>query len=384
MNYFQLTNGTGTYELDAAGRVSMGISAVGSWTTNPANQIVVTLTNGRIVPFDVAWIFNDKNQLTIQSPGAQSLSTQVFNFSAVGRRNSFTTRDTVLLVKPERLGAFTFALRGEWEITPDHDLTFTVGGVTSTLDGFVSDPLGRFMFHFANKANLLETNVLGFAGSWQSKVDAGGTPLLDFHYQTCNGPKIFELPGAVAFNRSSNQLTYTYTKGNKNLSIDFQGTLTIGPDFTITYVVQRQVSSGGEEIVASTTLAFHATLTQPDLHGDLHLTLLKPDGTAGDSTLTIGGQCQGMLGKTSLQIGFTFTQIFGGAGNQITRTAALGGTIAFNGGQVQWTFDATGTTIDLAVGVDIELGPVQMDARLNLPVGPGQATGVTFLLGVSF
>jgi hypothetical protein len=85
-----------------------------------------------------------------------------------------------------------------------------------------------------------------------------------------------------------------------------------------------------------------------------------------------------------LQVGFTFTQTFGGVGNQITRTAAFSGTLGFNGGQVQWTFSATGATINLAVGVDIKLGPVQLDARLNLPIDGGQTSGITFLLGVSF
>jgi hypothetical protein len=361
------------------GGVSITGNAAGSWTTNATNQIVATLADSSTVPFDVSWLFNQKNQLTIQS-----LNVEIFNFSSAGVQNSFTTRDTALIVKPDRLGAFTFALQGDWNMTADHNLAFTVGGVVSTLDGFVSDPLGRFIFHFANKDNVLETNVLGFAGSWQSKVDATGTPLLDFHYQTSSGEKIFELPKAVAVNRSSNQLTYTYTKDSKTLNIDFQGTLMIGGDFQITYVVQRQVSSGGDEMVASTTLTFNATLTQPNLHGDLQLTLTKPDGTAGASTLTIGGQCQGVLGKTSLQVGFTFTQTFGGAGNQITRTAAFSGTIVFNGGQVQWTFSATGGVINLAIGVDIKLGSVQLDARLNLPVDGGQTAGVTFLLGVSF
>jgi hypothetical protein len=269
-------------------------------------------------------------------------------------------------------------------MTPDHNLAFTVGGIVSTLDGFISDPLGRFIFHFANQDNVLETNVLGFTGSWQSRVDASGTPLLDFHYQTSSGEKIFELPKAVAVNRSSNQLSYTYTKSNKNLSIDFQGTLMIGANFGISYMVQPQVSSSGEEMLASTTLGFNATLVQPNLQGDLQLTVTKPDGTAGGSTLTFGGQCQGVLGKTSLQVGFTFTQIFGGAGNQITRTAAFNGTLAFKTGQVQWTFSAIGTTVNLAVGVDIKLGGVQLDARLNLPMDGGQTAGVTFLLGVSF
>jgi hypothetical protein len=261
-------------------------------------------------------------------------------------------------------------------VTPDHNLTFTINGVPSTLDGFVSDPIGRFIFHFANLDNVLETSVLGFVGYWTSKTDANGIPLLDFHYETASGQKIFELPQAVAINRSSNQLTYSYTKGNKSLSIDFQGTLMIGPSFEITYVIQPQVSSSGEEMVSSSTFSFNATLAQPNVHADLELAV-------GPSTFTIGGQYQGVLGKTSLQAGFTFTQTFGGADNQITRTAAFSGTLAFSGGQVQWTFSATGTTIDLAVGVDIKLGPVQLDARLNLPMDGGQS-GVTFLLGVSF
>jgi hypothetical protein len=379
MSYFQLTNGAIAYRFNTLGGVSIAGSAAGSWTTDATNQIVATLTDASSVAFDVTWLFNDRNQLTIQLQ-----NTEIFNFSAAGIPNSFTTRDTALVVKPDRLGAFAFTLRGDWDMTPDHNLAFTVGGIASTIDGFVSDPLGRFIFHFANKDNVLETSVLGFAGTWQSKVDASGTPLLDFHYQTSSGEKVFELPKAVAVNRSSNQLTYTYTKGNKNLSINFQGSLMIGGDFEITYVVERQVSSGGDEMLASTTLSFGATLTQPNLQGDLQLTLTKPDGTAGTSTFTIGGQCQGVLGKTSLQVGFTFTQTFGGAGNQITRTAAFSGTLVFQGGQVQWTFSARGGAIDLAIGVDIKLGPIQLDGRLNLPVDGGQTAGVTFLLGVSF
>jgi hypothetical protein len=367
MSYFQLTNSTGNYEFDVAGGVSIAGVNIGSWTTNAINQIVT----GSLA-FDVSWVFNAQNQLTIQSNGVE-----LFNFSGAGLYNSFTTLDTALVVKPDRTAAFSFTLHGDWTLTADHNLTFRVGGIASTLDGFISDLLGRFIFHFTNLDNVLETNVLGFAGSWQSRLDPSRTPLLDFHYQTSSGEKIFELPKAVAVNRSSNQLTYTYTKNNKTLSIDFQGTLLIGANFEITYVVEPQISSSGAQMVASTTLSFKTSLAQPNLRGDLEL-------AAGASTLTIGGQSQGVLGKTSLQLGFTFTQMFPGAGNQITRTAAFSGTLAFNSGQVQWTFSATGTTINLAIGVDIKLGGVQLDARLNLPMDRGQTAGVTFLLGVSF
>ncbi len=366
MSYFQLIDDAVVYEFDTAGGVSSAGTSVGSWTTNAANQIVT----GSLV-FDVSWVFNGKNQLTIQSNGAE-----IFNF-ATALHNSFTTRDTALIVKPDRAAPFTFSLTGDWTMSPAHNLTFTISGIASTLEGFISDPLGRFIFHFANLDNVLETNVLGFVGSWQSKLDASGTPLLDFHYHTTAGEKIFELPKAVAVNRSSNQLTYTYAKDNKNLSIDFQGTLSIGADLSLSYVVDPQVSSSGDAMLASTTLSFNTTLAQPNLHGDLQL-------TAGASTLTIGGQYQGVLGKTSLQAGFTYTQTFQGAGNQITRTAAFSGTLAFQDGQVQWTFSATGASVNLAVGVDIKLGGVQVDVRLNLPMDGGQAAGVTFLLGVSF
>ena len=372
MSHFQLINGATTYAFDTGGGVSIAGNAAGWWTTNAANQILVTFIDATTLAFDVVWVFNMKNQLTIQSE-----NTEIFNFSATGLHNSFTTRDTVLLVKPDRTAAFTFALTGDWAMISDHNLTFTVSAVASTLEGFVSDPLGRFIFHFANQDDVFETNVLGFAGFWQSKADANGTPLLDFHYLSSSGEKVFELPKAVAVNRSSNQLTYTYTKENKNLSIDFQGMLIVGPNFALTYIVEPQFSSSGDQMVASTTLSINATLSQPNVHGDLQL-------TAGQSALTIGGQIQGVLGKTSLQVGFTFTQTFSGVGNQITRTAAFSGTLEFNGGQVQWTFSATGGTIDLALGVDIKLGPVQLDARLNLPLSDGQTSGVTFLLGVSF
>ena len=379
MSQFQLTNGATAYEFDTAGGVSIAGVPAGSWSTNQSNQIVATLANASTAAFDVTWVFNDKNQLTIQSQNAE-----VFNFSAPGLRNSFTTHNGTLLVQPDRLNAFTFELHGNWNFGADHNLTFTVLGVPSTLDGFVSDSLSRFIYHFANKDNVLETNVLGFAGYWQSKVDTNGTPLLDFHYQTPAGEDIFELPQAISINRSSNQLTYTYAKANQTPSIDFQGTLTIGPDFKMAYVLQRQVSSSGAEMAASTTLGFEATITQPNVHGDLQLTITKPDGSAGASALTIGGQSQGVLGKANLQVGFTFTQTFGGAGNQITRTAAFSGSLTYNGAAIQWTFSATGSTINLAVGVDIKLGPVQVDARLNLPMDGGQTAGVTFLLGVSF
>jgi hypothetical protein len=388
MTPFTLTSGAATFDFDPAGGVSSAGVAAGAWTTNATNQIVVTKNDGTTVTFAVDWFFNARNQLTIQKAGAE-----VFNFAtAQGLRNSFTTDACVLLVKPAMFGPFVFRLRGAWDLNADHDLTFTVNTKISTLNGFVSDPLGRFIYHFANLDSPLQTSVLGFAGAWQSKTAADGSPLLEFHYKkepkadgSSGGEGVFDLPAAVAISRNTNQLTYTYSKDNKTLSINFQGTLMIGPDFQLTYVVQRQVSSSGAELVGSTTLGFDATIAKPNLQGDLELTIVKPDGTgtAGTTTLTIGGSFAGVLGKTGLQVGFAYTQTFG-PDNQISRTAAFSGDLEFPEGKVRWTFSAAGSTTNLAVGVDIKFGSVTGDARLDATIANGEVSGITFFLGLSF
>src|SRR5262250_2235553 len=107
MATFTLSSGGNTFDFDPVGGVSSAGQSVGSWTTNPANQIVVKKRDGSTFTVSVTWAFNNKNQLTIASQGAE-----VFNFAAVGLRNSFITRDTILRVQPDRLNVFVFELRG--------------------------------------------------------------------------------------------------------------------------------------------------------------------------------------------------------------------------------------------------------------------------------
>jgi hypothetical protein len=149
------------------------------------------------------------------------------------------------------------------------------------------------------------------------------------------------------------------------------------------YIFNRQLSSSGAEMVGSTTVGFGAMISKPDFSADLQLTLTKNDGSAGGTTLTIGGDFAGVLGKTKLLIGFSYQQTFGGSG-ALTRTAGFHGDLTFANGEIQWKFAITGQTVTLAIGVDVKLGPVALDARLNLTLDHGQVAGVTFLLGVSF
>jgi hypothetical protein len=386
MGSFTATSGADTFSLDTAGNVTESGNPAGTWTTNQQNQLVITKPDGTIVVINATWRFNNQNQLTLQPAGQGA----AFNFASdPALRNSFTTVNAALQVMPEKAGSFQFTLHGDWNLDANHDMQFTVGGVQSTINGFVSDPIGRFIFHFADGQSPLRTNVLGFVGSWDLPRDANNQPIksgdaiLVFHYTKEDGSTgTLPLPQSAAINRSTNQLSYTYQKGNKTLSIAFQGTLMIDPDFQITYIFNRQVSSSGDQMVASTTIGFDAMLTKPDFSGDLQLSLTKPDGSAG-TTLTIGGNFQGVLGKTKLLVGFSFQQSFGPSGT-LSRTANFDGDLTFSGGEVQWTFQATGQTVALATTVDVKLGPVSADARLNLTMDNGQVSGVTFLLGISF
>jgi hypothetical protein len=100
------------------------------------------------------------------------------------------------------------------------------------------------------KPSPLRTSLLGFVGSWDVARDANNQPVksgdvnLVFRYTEEDGSAgVFRLPKSATINRTTNQLSYTYQKDTKTLSVAFQGTLMIDPDFQISYIFNRQVSS---------------------------------------------------------------------------------------------------------------------------------------------
>ena len=179
---FSLTKGTETCDFDIAGTVSQGGSRIGSWATDKSNNIVVNKDAGGQDVYNVAWQFNQDNQLTISSGGQE-----VFNFNHLtGVRPLYFTQNAVLKVRPNQNNTFGFDLHGEWDLDDSHNLTITIGGVKSTIDGFIQDPRSRFMYHFFNKQNLLQESILGFIGAWQF-VNDNGVPKMQFQYQREDG-----------------------------------------------------------------------------------------------------------------------------------------------------------------------------------------------------
>ena len=379
----QLTKNADTFLIDPLGTVTINNAPGGKWKTDQTNKIVVTKNDNTTVSFDVTWEFNSDNQLVVSAAGKK------FNFTEVPANvPRYETRNAVLVVTPNKNKPFSFELRGDWSLSAEtHDLTVTINGKASTIDGFINDPRSRFMFHFSNKKKLLQSSVLGFVGTWSEFVDDSGQPRLKFAYKRdgqADGE--FVLPKGITIDKSMNQLMYEYDKNGNKRRIQFVGTLMVSDDFTISYGLDRQTSSDGQQQVGTTTFTFNAAFKKNNFTGDLDLAIVKQDGGLG-TTLSISGKFTAVIGKTSLLAGFTFEQ--NRAGNKTTTTFGFSGKLLFNGdkGSIEWAFTTDNTvtkTITLALNVDINVGAAQIDARLNLQMEGGQMKGVTFFLGVGF
>lgn len=369
-----------TYLLDPLGAVTQNGTPAGKWTTDEKNKIIVTQNDGSTLSFDVMWKFNTDNQLVASAGG------QEFNFHSVtANRPLFQTRDAVLQIKPHRDHSFMFELQGEWGLSEGHDLTLTVNGEKSVIDGFINDPRSRFMFHFANKKNLLQGWVLGFVGEWKATTDAGGVPRVQFHYKRRGQPDgVFDLPKGVTVNTTINQLMYEYDKKGQKRRIQFVGTLMISEDFQITYALERQTSGAGEQQVGSTTFTFGAAFKKKNFTGDLELAIKKTDGTVGSTTISIKGSFTAVRGTTSLRAGFVFEQTRGA--DKITTKFGFAGQLEVKNGKIQFAFTTDNTTtktITLSINADIRLGAAHLESHLNLKLENGQVAGVTFLLGIA-
>ena len=235
MATFQLKKGNDTFDLDTGGTVSKAGVSIGTWSTNDTNQVVISKPDGA-VPIDVMWQFNADNHLVLQLNDADA-----FDFSAAtSPQPFFKTENAVLHVRPDKNKSFEFTIKGEWDLDARHNLTLTVNGVKSVLDGFIQDPRGRFMYHVFDKRDLTRESVLGFVGSWESLTTSDGVPKLKFTYQRADQTTdVFELPAAVTVNRTTNQFMYEYDKGGQTRRLQFVGELRINENFEITYVVDR-------------------------------------------------------------------------------------------------------------------------------------------------
>lgn len=369
---FQLTKGADSFEFDLTGRVQSGGSPAGTWSTSKTNQIVLTHTDGSEDHFEVGWVFTASNQLEIQSGG-----NTLANFNSSGATPLYTNAQDVLMVKPDDQGAFGIALRGTWGLDVTHNLTFLIGGRTSTLVGFLQDATGQFSYHFFDLDNLANENILQFPGKWEHTV-RNGTQELDFVYEKEDGTTgTFDLPGEVKIDPNINEFVYKFDSDANTSLLQFTGTLHVASDFTVSYLLSRETSSTAGSATAFTV---KAVLNKPNFQGNLELAAKKDDGTPG-TALTIGGNFTTSLGQSRLAVGFNFTQP--ASGN--TQTIGFNGSFeSTNGSDVTWKFQTNATSMTIDLASQIVLGPARAEAHLNIETQNGQVKGIQALFGIQF
>ena len=378
MASFKLTKGSETFDFDVLGAVkNQAGQTIGKWETDKQNRIVVKKdAGGSIVFSDVVWKFNSNNQLCLNSGDAE-----VINFHKVGTRPFYETRNAVLIVRPDRNNIFGFSLRGEWDLSDKHDLSITINGTTSVIDGFIQDDRGGFMYNFFDKgSSTLEKSVLGFAGEWKQDKD---DPLkLIFKYTRENtSSDEFVLPKTIAVNRTINQFMYEYDKKGQKCRIQFMGSLKVSPDFVITYELDRRTSQMGEILVKETTFTIKAQIDKKNFSGNIEFKVEKKDGTSSNISLRGGFTAIHEKG-VKLSVGFSFEQTT--SQGKVTGNFAFNGKLEFGAGStIQWTFqkNATKTSISISAS-DITVGSARIDASLNIVRENGQMVGVHILFGI--
>jgi hypothetical protein len=379
MASFKLTKGTDTFDLDVFGPVkNQAGQAIGKWNTNNTNNIVITKDAGGTVVLDnVIWKFNTNNQLCLNVG-----DTEVVNLHKLGNRPFYATENAVLKVRPDQNNTFTLALHGEWDMSPSHDLSITINGTVSVIDGFIQDMRGRFMYHFFDKgSSSLQESILGFAGEW---IQDQNDPLkLTFKYQReNNSPDEFALTKSMTINRTLNQFMYEYDKNGQTFRLQFMGLVKVSDDFVISYTIDRQQSQSGSTLVKETTLTIKADIDKKDFSGNVEFKVKKTDGTS--SSIALRGNFTAVFKKNvKLSVGFAFDQTT--SLGKVQSTFAFNGKLEFgeSGSTIQWSFEKNATQTKISISAtNITVGPARVDGVLNIVRQDGHVIGVRVLFGV--
>lgn len=379
MRTFDLKDGARTLTLDETGQVTSAGSPSGTWTTNAANQIVVTKPGGATTAFDVGWRFDANNHLCIDHGGAQ-----VYDLNGDGAtKPSFRLDRSDLLVRPLDALPFEFALHPKWDLTKQHDLTMTVNGVTSAIDGVINDRNSAFRFRFVDKLDVIETFSLVFKGAWKNSPDPANPAGLVYEYEIAGAaaPGVFVLPNSLVIDNHSTVLAYNYDKAGHTHSIQLVGQFSF-TNFELSFGIERKTADDG----TATTLRFDVDVKGRSAEGKVVFVLKRTDTGARTTTeLAIGGSFTARFKNGTLVVGLSFSQRTI-SGTMATRDITFTGKLVHKGGtEFSWELKAGINSTTITIAADhIRLGAVTGSTLVTLKMKDGKVSGVRALLGVTF
>jgi hypothetical protein len=289
----------------------------------------------------------------------------------------------VLFVKPDGARPFEFSLRPAWNLTPHHDLTMTVNGKTSTIDGVISDNKSAFRFNFVDKLEVIEKFSLVFTGAWRNEPtgDNPGAIVYDYEIADAPAPGRFTLPNQLVVDNNFNVLAYRYEKGMRTRSVQLVGQFQLNSQAELSYAIERRDSADGP----STTLTFDVDVTGATSSGKVTFALKKKDGAQSSTSLIIGGNYGARFKSGVLMLTFAFRQQTI-AGSSTVRELTFAGELQHNGGvDFAWVLSvANGTTTIALAATDLKLGSVTGDTKVVVRLKGGEVKSVDAMFGFSF
>jgi hypothetical protein len=324
MRKFALQDGNMIYYCATDGTVADAAHTIGQWTTTDDNQIRITKTAGDSTTLEVAWQFNDANQLSLSQD-----DKEVFRLTGADLSPRYCLSQNALRVDPDGDLDFEFTLHCHWGLTEDGKLKVTIGKTESSVDGYVEDNKGRFRFWFYDKERPIRPSNLIFDGKWES-VDADGKPVevvndrLRLHY-VLDDPELEDkqapliLPGQVKVDPQRNHLYVTFAypdHGTRTLT--FEGSLQIKPNWNLSFTI-RDSQNGGvrkSRIEVATTFAWDRGT------GSLQLFVGRNTGP-GAEQLEIGGTIKARVGATGISMTFNYLKDTSGGTKSLTLATSV-------------------------------------------------------------
>ena len=382
-------NGT-KFELALDGSVKSGGKAFGTWTTNDANALEVTASDGGAVFAQPARWSTKENCLSVKPDGGDAVDL----LAETDNQIQFRLKNNRLVVDPfPDDDEFSFALTGGWSLKDDFSaLRLAVGEDVLVFSGGLNDSQSRFVWTFETDAHdLKKLFSLRFEGNWRVKRNDTGKGVVlavfDFEY-TLKGEttkSAFELPVAVtADTNNGNRLLFTYQRKGSDTTwgVAFAGRFTTKGGALIGYSAEvyddhGQISSRftidlkgkvkNGSVATRNTLKFEVTLAGKQI--DLTLSG-RFNFTKSSITYSLQLNTSSKTGEISaISFGLKFTSHRG-------TTVELG-----------LKFEAGGPiTVSVAIGADIMVGGSRKGtayAKFDMTRN-GETFGINALFGISW
>lgn len=391
MKQFDMAVGADTLKFDTDGFVkSSNGSAVGKWTTNDKNQVVLTRSGGASEAIDVGWSFDSNNRLTIKQK-----DKTVVSFARTGNELPMFRLDEKnrLMVNPDGDlvdGNFEFPLACKFGLDKDTNLIVSINGVESTLKGFISDDASMFRFWFDDSVMGIGASDLAFAGGWARETTGAGAAneirlrydLVDPALQLAGKPLV--LPEAATIDQKRNHLFVSYKSKQGVKEIRFTGRLEFGKGNSLIF----NIENANTPELKSTKIEVEATFGWARGNGTVIFYVGKVENkTDKTQTLEIKGSLTATVGTDKkISWSLNYQKTTGGSGKPAVVKLATALQIETKDSKFTIVYERNGDKQRFEVTA--QMATAKFDTTVGITVvdekGKPQAKQVTAFLGISW